>query len=199
LALMPSIILIRDMRCCRGRSCQLRSCKKQVTCGSMNGKFVSLRDGVSEDKRKLFALIHRYNPLFKQLFGGIRLPWSDKAPYAHHNQIQLAIKEPGFKGYSELAKMRHSEVGHIDQPDGRKRPEGRNLCNYTALLGIVLSGATADRDDAGNLWLAPASHRKFAAKFKSLDHVPKYYPRIVTHYFQKKQRPKMKVVRAEPC
>lgn len=167
--------------------------------GGGNGEFVSLREGVCADKKKLFALLHKYNPLLRQLFNGIRLPWSDKSPYAHHNQIQLAIKRPGFKGYDELSKMKDSEVGHVDQTDGSKKL-GRVFCNYTALFGIVLSGDTKNRDDAGNLWLAPRSSRQFANKFKQLGRVPTYKPdvKLARQCFGKKKMPAMQAVRAEP-
>jgi len=167
--------------------------------GGGGGEFFTLRDGASRDKRKLFALLHRYNPLLHQLFNGIRLPFSDKGPYSHHNQIQLAIKKPGFEGYSALSKMSNALVGHVDQTDGSKK-EGKRYCNYTALFGIVLDGDTEHRNDAGNLWVAPGSSRAFATKFKLTGQTPMYVPGkgLAERYFSKAEMPSMQPVHAKP-
>jgi len=164
--------------------------------GGTNGEFLSLRDAASMDKLKLFGLLGRYVPLLHRLFkGGIKLPFSDKSPYSHHNQIQVAVKMPGFKGYRSMRRMYRASSGHIDQPDGGKKP-GKQLCNFSALLGIVLGGDTASRDDAGNLFVAPGTHTKFAEAFRKLDHPPRWHPPVVDHYGCSKAP--MVAVRARP-
>eukprot|EP00929_Paragymnodinium_shiwhaense_P018671 TRINITY_DN12980_c0_g1_i3.p1 TRINITY_DN12980_c0_g1~~TRINITY_DN12980_c0_g1_i3.p1 ORF type:complete len:270 (+),score=50.88 TRINITY_DN12980_c0_g1_i3:391-1200(+) len=165
---------------------------------SANGEFMMLRPGVSADKRKLLALVYKYSSFLNCLVhGGVQLPGYNMAPYAHHNQVQLAFKEPGDEGYAKLEGMQNSIVGHIDQSDGAKHPPGRPLTNYTALFGIVLSSEAERRSDAGNLWLAPGTHQKFAERFRARKHV-KWYPQIVKHYFKKSEYPRMKAVRAAP-
>jgi len=169
---------------------------RRVRFGGSNGEFVFLRHQANEDKRTLFALLYRYLPLLNQMFGGgVRLPFSDKAPYSHHNQVQVAIKQPGFEGYDQLANMYCSDVGHIDQPLQRQVP-GRKAHNFSASFGIVLNGATSDRDDAGNLFVAPGTHMQFADKFQRLDGDPLWYPKIARHYFDR--MPRMQAVRARP-
>jgi len=174
-----------------------RRVRYNSTASDGQGEFVFLRETTSEDKRKLFALLYRYLPLLNALFPkGVRLPFSDKAPYAHHNQIQVALKQPGFAGYDELANMYSASVGHIDQPKKRQTPPGKKQCNYSALFGIVLNGSTADRDDAGNLFVAPGTHVQFAEKYKALSGDPLWYPDIANKYFA--EPPRMQAVRARP-
>ena len=159
-------------------------------------EFVAMRSkDVEKDKRVLFALLNKYIPFLHQLFSGIRLPGSDWSPYAHHNNIQIAIKKPGFQDYS-LEEMYSARVGHIDQPHARQKPEGKKFCNYSALFGIVLDGATATRDDAGNLFVAPRTHNEFAKAFQKLDDTPAWYERMEEHYLDRV--PEMIAVRAQP-
>ena len=160
------------------------------------GEFVSMRRKDCErDKRVLFALINKYLPFLHQLFSGIQLPGSDWAPYAHHNNLQVAIKKPGFEDYS-LEQIYSAKIAHIDQPHARQNPEGKKLCNYSALFGIVLNGATASRDDAGNLFVAPGSHNKMAEAFQKLDDTPTWCKRMEEQYLD--HVPEMIAVRAQP-
>lgn len=162
------------------------------------GEFVFLRGSSTPDKLALFSLLNRYIPFLHQLLGGIVLPNSDKSPYAHHNQVQVALKTPGFKGYKPLEQMSSSRVGHIDQSTARQNPPGKPSSNYSVLFGVVLSGDTAHRSDAGNLYLAPGSYKKLASAFQKLEgpKIP-WYPNIAEKYLGKED-PKMEAVRAGP-
>eukprot|EP00928_Gymnodinium_smaydae_P021499 TRINITY_DN18390_c0_g1_i1.p1 TRINITY_DN18390_c0_g1~~TRINITY_DN18390_c0_g1_i1.p1 ORF type:complete len:325 (-),score=27.74 TRINITY_DN18390_c0_g1_i1:85-1059(-) len=162
------------------------------------GEFVFLRDQSSPDKLQLFALLNAYVPLLHQLFGGIKLPGSNMAPYAHHNQVQVAIKKPGFEGYDKIEKMHAKGAlsGHVDQPAAKQSPPGQTARNYSALLGICLSGDTHRRDDAGNLFVAPGSHNMLAEQFRKFDGPIPWHLDIAEKYLNGKKPPRMEAVRA---
>lgn len=162
------------------------------------GEFVFMPRVSSPDKMLLFSLINRYTPFLHQLLNGIKLPGSDKGPFSHHNAIQVAVKKPGFEGYAKLKKMSDASVGHIDQR-AMKQTSGKPTTNYSVLLGVVLGGDTEDRDDAGNLYLAPKSHVQLASKFKECTGSgPVPWHREVAKHYLGRAAPKMKAVRAKP-
>eukprot|EP00931_Biecheleriopsis_adriatica_P056108 TRINITY_DN33252_c0_g1_i1.p1 TRINITY_DN33252_c0_g1~~TRINITY_DN33252_c0_g1_i1.p1 ORF type:complete len:358 (-),score=39.83 TRINITY_DN33252_c0_g1_i1:140-1213(-) len=159
-----------------------------------------LRGESTPDKLILFSLLNSYLPFLHQLLCGIKLPASDMAPYGHHNAIQLAIKKPGYPGYDKLENMPDAFVGHIDQ-SASKQKDGTNTTNYSVLFGIVLAGATGDRDDAGNLYVAPRSYRHLADAFNKFEGDIAWYGEkkisIAKKYLQD-TAPGMKAVRVKP-
>ncbi|CAE8688165.1 unnamed protein product [Polarella glacialis] len=64
--------------------------------------------------------------------------------------------------------MSSSLVGHIDQPS-KKQIAGKAAANYSLLLGVVLSGDTASRSDAGNLFVALRTHTMLAEAFRKTE------------------------------
>ncbi|CAE8602926.1 unnamed protein product [Polarella glacialis] len=177
-----------------GAAQRVRKTSKSINAG---GEFVFLRGQSTDDRRRLFALLNKYLSLLHQLLGGIRLPGSDWAPYAHHNQVQVAIKRPGFEGYGRLDQMSSSLTGHIDQP-AKKQLAGKAAANYSLLLGVVLSGDTASRSDAGNLFVAPRTHTMLAEAFRKKEGPVPWYADIVGQHLDPENPPRMKAVRAKP-
>ncbi|CAK9104213.1 unnamed protein product [Durusdinium trenchii] len=161
------------------------------------GEFVFLRGSSTPDKLLLFSLLNRYLPFLHQLLEGIVLPGSNNSPYGHHNQVQVAVKRPGFEGYTDLARMSSSRVGHIDQSSAKQTPPGKPTSNYSVLFGVVLSGETKTRSDAGNLYLAPGSYQKLAKAFQAFQGKVPWHPNITEHYLGEED-PKMEAVRASP-
>jgi len=162
------------------------------------GEFIFLRRQSSSDKLRLFSLLNKYVPFLHQVFGGIRLPGSNMAPYAHHNQVQVAVKKVGFEGYERFGKM-HAKgalAGHVDQPNAKQRPPGQKARNYSALFCIVLQGDTHRRDDAGNLFVAPGSHNMLAEAFRKVDGPIGWHHDITKQYLNEKKPPRMEAVRA---
>ncbi|CAK8986856.1 TFIIS N-terminal domain-containing protein [Durusdinium trenchii] len=145
----------------------------------------------------LARLLNRYLPFLHQLLEGIVLPGSNNSPYGHHNQVQVAVKRPGFEGYTDLARMSSSRVGHIDQSSAKQTPPGKPTSNYSVLFGVVLSGETKTRSDAGNLYLAPGSYQKLAKAFQAFQGKVPWHPNITEHYLGEED-PKMEAVRASP-
>eukprot|EP00913_Durusdinium_trenchii_P000929 g858.t1 len=90
--------------------CNLKSFRKEAKrndlqqSGDNQGEFVFLRGSSTPDKLLLFSLLNRYLPFLHQLLEGIVLPGSNNSPYGHHNQVQVAVKRPGFEGYTDLAR-----------------------------------------------------------------------------------------------
>ncbi|CAE7211165.1 unnamed protein product [Symbiodinium sp. CCMP2592] len=165
-----------------------------------NNEFVCLRPNIRNqrsEKLMLFSLINRYIPFLHQLLDGFLLPGHNSAPYDHHNQVQVAVKQPNFEGYADLQGMRSPNIGHVDQTISRQKTQGQPIANYSVLFGVVLGGETGTRDDAGNLWLAPGSHRKLQEAFCKFDGPIGWQTDIAAKYLGD-EAPAMVPVRASP-
>jgi len=151
--------------------------------------FVFLRNIDDEHRNRIFGLLAT-QPLKRflnnLLKGGFKQPLEDASPYAHHNSAQLARRCVGEIEWSEM---------HVDQPAAKQRV-GATQQNYTMLCGFMLEGATAERDDAGNLLVAPGSHQALAAAFKKVhgDTIAWHgHAKQADHYLG--YQPKLKAVR----
>ena len=150
-----------------------------------SGEFIGVAGKLDMDRKRLVRVYSAVKPLIEALYGGAKHPGSDLAPYGFHNMVQIAAREPGAAGQNgirNLRSMTSSAVAHIDQPHKRQLPRGKPICNFSCLVGILLQGETAERSDAGNLWVSPGSHILLGEAFSEMDGPPRFYTPVSKHY-----------------
>ena len=155
---------------------------------SSASEFIRVTGKINMDKKRLVRVYSSVKPLIEALFGGAKHPGSDQAPYGFHNMVQIALREPGGAGQDgirNLRSMTSPDVAHIDQPHKRQVPRGKPICNFSVLVGILLEGETAERSDAGNLWVSRGSHILLGKAFNEVDGPPRFYTPISKHYLRK--------------
>ena len=153
---------------------------RATSSGSIDNEFIFLRPGSDSDQRMLFSMLNKYVPFLTALLGRVKLPGSDDSPYQHHNQLQIAIKKAGFRGYAPLEKMAYPGLGHIDQSI-KRQVEDRACANYSCLLGICLQGETM-KENAGNLYVSKGSHKKLERAFANTEGDSGWSPSILRKY-----------------
>ena len=152
-----------------------------------SGEFVRVAGKLDVDKKRLLTIYDAVKPFIEALYDGAMHPGSDEAPYGSHNMIQVAIRQPlaaGQDGITSLRSMKSCAVAHVDQPHKRQLPRGKPICNFSCLVGILLEGDTADRSDAGNLWVSPGSHTLLGKAFSKVEGPPGFFTPISEHYLK---------------
>ena len=145
---------------------------------SSASEFIRVTGNINMDKKRLVRAYSSVKPLIEALFGGAKHPGSDLSPYGFHNLAQIALREPGAAGQDGIRNLRSMTsplVAHIDQPHKRQLPRGKPICNFSVLVGILLEGETAERSDAGNLWVSRGSHILLGKAFNEVDGPPRFY------------------------
>ena len=133
-----------------------------------------------------------------RLYAGAKHPGSDQGPYGFHNMVQIAIRQPlaaGQDGITSLRSMRSCAVARVDQPHKRQLPRGKPICNFSCLVGILLEGDTADRSDAGNLWVSRGSHILLGKAFSKMDGPPRFFTPLSDYYLPYGSAATMEAVR----
>ena len=153
---------------------------RATSTGSIDNEFIFLRPGSNDDHKVLFSLMNKYSKFLTALLGGVKLPGSDGSPYQHHNQLQIAIKKAGFRGYERIEKMSNPGLGHIDQTV-KRQIEGCACANYSCLLGICLEGKTMG-EGGGNLYVSKGSHKELERAFAVTDGDIGWSPKILAKY-----------------
>lgn len=164
-----------------------------------SGEFIRLTSEL--DVENLLKVYGAVKPFIEALYGGAKHPRSDRAPYGFHNMVQIAFREPGAAGQDgirSLRSMRPIAVAHVDQPHKRQMPRGKPICNFSCLVGVLLQGDTAERSDAGNIWVSPGSHILLAEAFNKLVGPPRFFTPLSDHYLGAASGAKMEAVRMAP-
>ena len=126
-----------------------------------HGEWQYFRDNGQKcaDKKVLFGLLEHYSPFLRGLCDGVVEPGATtmcRGSAAEANSIQIAWRQ------------RKKPTGvriHIDNPNSLHY-DGAPQRNATLNLGVVLQGATGERNDAANILVVPKSHLALADAYK---------------------------------